>query len=1055
MSIPTFPHIAIRASAGTGKTHRLTNRFIGLLAAHEQPDRILATTFTRKAAGEILERVLQRLAAAALEPRRCERLASDIGDHRLTSDRSLMLVGQLARNLHRLHARTLDSFFARVARSFALELRLPVDWRIVDDTADAALQAEAVQAVLRDEDPRDLITLVRRLLNAKATSSVAKRVRQLVSQLHALYCETDRAAWHRVPRPKRLPDAELADAILDVAQLPVPVGKRKTPSTKWATGRQRNVDDATRGDWDSLLRIGIAAKIAKGDPSFETHPIDDATRAAYAPILRHAAAVLMGRVADSCEASYVLLEKFDAQYRRLQRAARGLRFDDITRSLAAAQAFDYFNDIYFRLDAEVTHLLLDEFQDTSIIQWEVLQPLATEVTSHGDGSRSFFCVGDLKQAIYGWRGGVAEIFDALEDKLPQIAWEPLDESRRSAPPIIDVVNRVFRGLATNPALSGHADAAAAWGTRFAEHRTARTELAGYVSLQFAPAAADPDDQPAATLAFAADRVQQLVRESPGRTIGVLVRKNKAIARLIFELRQRGVAASEEGGNPLTDSPAVTSLLALLTLADSPGDTIARFTVALSPLGPLVGLPRHDDDEAAKRVAARIRHDLLHRGYGAVLWELTKKLSKAEACDERDLERLAQLVELAHRYESNATLRPSRFVAFVEGTAVEDPVPANVRVMTIHKAKGLQFDITVLPDCDGRLLESRPTVVTGRESPTGRITTVCPYIRENLQALLPDDTRRLFTDWSNRSLREELCVLYVALTRAIHAMHLIVAPVQESDRDTQPSFSSVVRAAVATELRLSAEGPAFEHGDRGWHLQNRLATASSTTVTTAPRRGGGAEPVAGPLVAPPRGEQLRTLPRESPSSLEGGKLVNLKERLRLGNSAAMERGSIFHAWFEQIEWLDDGEPNDDLLRRAVLRLGLARDDLDAMIDEFRGMLRRPSIQATLVRPAPAQGNQFEVWRERPFVIRNGDVVLSGKFDRVVVCMSAGRIAQADVIDFKTDAVAAEDCEGVERATQRYAPQLSAYRGAAARLLGLDSQQVGEKLVFVTAGIVKSL
>src|SRR5437867_11981062 len=92
-----FEHTAIRASAGAGKTHRLTSRFIGLLAANELPDRVLATTFTRKAAGEILERILQRLAAAAIDPERCTALGNDIGDSSISPARACELVGKLAR----------------------------------------------------------------------------------------------------------------------------------------------------------------------------------------------------------------------------------------------------------------------------------------------------------------------------------------------------------------------------------------------------------------------------------------------------------------------------------------------------------------------------------------------------------------------------------------------------------------------------------------------------------------------------------------------------------------------------------------------------------------------------------------------------------------------------------------------------------------------------------------------------------------------------------------------------------------------------------------------
>src|SRR5690606_14616117 len=86
---------------------------------------------------------------------------------------------------------------------------------------------------------------------------------------------------------------------------------------------------------------------------------------------------------------------------------------------AGDAAADLLLEIYFRLDARVQHLMLDEFQDTSLDQWAVLDPIASEVAAHVDGfaSRTFFCVGDVKQAIYGWRGGCADLLSGMVDRL--------------------------------------------------------------------------------------------------------------------------------------------------------------------------------------------------------------------------------------------------------------------------------------------------------------------------------------------------------------------------------------------------------------------------------------------------------------------------------------------------------------------------------------------------------------------------------------------------------------------------------------------------------------
>ncbi|MDY7110053.1 MAG: UvrD-helicase domain-containing protein [Planctomycetota bacterium] len=128
-STARFPHLSILASAGAGKTYQLTSRYLALLASGAGPGTILASTFTRLAAGEIRDRVLLRLAQAADDDDQRRALAADIKTARLGQDDVRALLRALTRNLHRLQMRTLDSFFASVVRSFAIELGLPRDCR--------------------------------------------------------------------------------------------------------------------------------------------------------------------------------------------------------------------------------------------------------------------------------------------------------------------------------------------------------------------------------------------------------------------------------------------------------------------------------------------------------------------------------------------------------------------------------------------------------------------------------------------------------------------------------------------------------------------------------------------------------------------------------------------------------------------------------------------------------------------------------------------------------------------------------------------------------------
>ncbi|MGH7136169.1 MAG: 3'-5' exonuclease [Pirellulales bacterium] len=700
---------------------------------------------------------------------------------------------------------------------------------------------------------------------------------------------------------------------------------------------------------------------------------------------------------------------------------------------------------------------------------------------------TFFCVGDAKQAIYGWRGGVAELFDALAADWPDLAQPVLAESRRSAQPIVDTVNRVFESLDTNPVLADRRVAAAEWRRAFERHTTAVRNLAGYVRMVAAPPGVTAAEQKEQTLQFAARQIVRLVRESPGKSVGVLVRNNDAIATIIQALGRDGISASEEGGNPLTDSPPVLIVLSLLTLADHPGDTAARFHVAHSPLGRAVGLNDYENDRQAEHVSLSVRQRLMTRGYGQALYGWSRELAKE--CGPRDANRLRQLVELAYRYEPEATLRTRDFIQYVENQHVEAPSPAAVRVMTIHKSKGLEFDIVVLPQLDVKLCGQPPPVLVGRPDPVAAPDLICRYPNEALRWLLPERVREAFDRYSNRELRESLCVLYVALTRAIHAIHLIVAPSKPREENLPATFAGLLRAALTDGGRLEAETVVYEHGDANWHGGHGAAKIRATALETWPQ-----QPSFAVALAPPPKHRRRGLERESPSARAHAVRADLAGLMSLDDGRAVRRGSVFHAWFEQIEWLDDGEPDDATLLPIAAQLGASELEAREWLTQFRGKLRNRRLSNVLKRStyscaetAPwanraeicadlADGDPtIEVFRERPFAIRLRDTLLNGTFDRLVLVRaeptavsqtSRGSVAvktrarparvaapstvvAAEVLDFKTDAIAPEDPHAIEKLVDRYRPQLSAYREAVTSMFGLAAERVITRLMLIEA------
>jgi ATP-dependent exoDNAse (exonuclease V) beta subunit len=214
------------------------------------------------------------------------------------------------------------------------------------------------------------------------------------------------------------------------------------------------------------------------------------------------------------------------------------------------------------------------------------------------------------------------------------------------------------------------------------------------------------------------------------------------------------------------------------------------------------------------------------------------------------------------------------------------------------------------------------------------------------------------------------------------------------------------------------------------------------------------------------------------------LVDLASQLRLGDTSRLERGTLLHAWFQQIEWLDDARPAEDLLRRIAARPEFRGLDVAKLLAEFYAALEKPAVRAVLshssplppgeapatmlrtvpgypgVRGAPratpaAAHPRWQVFRERPFAVRDSDAILSGQIDRLVLLYDADQLVAADVVDYKTDALAAGDPQAVAARAEIYRPQLEAYRRAVSKLYRLAPERISARLLFIEPGVVWGL
>lgn len=1050
------PHRLLLASAGTGKTFQLTNHFLRLLLSDVRPERVLATTFTRKAAREILDRVLERLADGARGGEAVEALREFTGVDGLTAERCAALLGRVTRGIDRVQVRTIDAFFVQLARLFAMDLELPPEWSIVDDREDLELRAEAIQDALSDGGTAEQLELLRGLQGGDATSRVLTQVLRDLGDGRDVFLESRAEAWARLDTVGELGPDALDASLADLARAELPVTRSTGEPNKNFAKARAALEEAVRDEhWSKVLDAGFGKAVITGATKYSRVEIPDDLLAAVEPLVGHAAARLVEELNQRNAALYRLLERFETHYEARKRARGGYRFEDLPLALAGRPGDprpleERGLDVWFRLDARVDHLLLDEFQDTAPLQWRILEPLAAEILADGTGERSFFCVGDVKQSIYGWRKAEPRLLAGLADRYPVLQPEELARSWRSSRVVLDTVNRVFGDVGRNEVFAGderdvQREAAVEWQRGYPTHEAA-LDVPGAACLFVAdePDAERGESKDDVVLRRCVERVAALHAEAPDASVGVLLRRNRDIPRLIHALRDRGVRASGEGGNPLTDAESVLAFLSLLAVADHPDDTAAAFHLATTPLGEATGLAPDADEAARRDFSRRQRARVAALGLGGVAEELAGTVNADARWSDWDRRRFAQLVDLAYAFEDRATLRPTDFAEHVRRETVEAPGDASVRVMTIHASKGLEFDAVVLPELQVPLVGQRDRLLSRRQDPYGEIDLVSNAPTQSL-ALAGGGLLDLYDGATRSAVTEALCVLYVALTRAARRLELIVPAFDAEKGPGLDGAGLVVSALVEPDAEVGADGLLWSHpeGDADWARGCGAEERAPSAREAAPAF----------RLAPTTGP--RSSPTRSPSATEGGGTRRAGDLLRGGRGAAV--GTIAHRALEGFTWIEDGVPGEDRVRAIASREGadqrladraaqIVRDGLAA--GEVRELLTRASFDA-------GPGDEVRVRTEHAFslFLPNADGVeelWSGSIDRLVVVEQGGAPTRAEVVDYKTDAV--ERGADLDAAVAFYRPQLESYRRVAAAQLGIGEDAVTCKLAFLVPGVV---
>ncbi|NJK92681.1 MAG: UvrD-helicase domain-containing protein, partial [Blastochloris sp.] len=778
-------HSLITASAGSGKTWRLSNRILQLILQGEPPESIVALTFTRKAAGEFFETVLGRLARAAADLEAARELCRALQMAERKPEDFLPPLRALASSLHRLQLTTIDSFFYRIAAAFPLELGLGGHFSLLDNhSADQARQ-EALSQVLYSgssgaRDRQAFLESFRQATWGRESKQLGRSLKNYLENYYELFRESgDAADWTRQAYPEWLQphhigeDPEQLISRIDEKLLTLDLKPKQLET--WEKSKHAlahwlphlKLESPASRVWDNLLGAWTTESPELNSFNLggsKIHPDAELSQLFRALIL-HWRNLSLSHALRQTKGIASILQAYDQAYERRIRSQGRLVFADLPLLLDPNQtASPEREHLEFRLDSKFKHWLLDEFQDTSRAQWRVLANLIDEVLQDNSRTRSFFCVGDVKQSLYGWRGGDHRLFDELRARYaPVLSTESLTETHRCSLSVVDWVNQTLgqTDLIQQILPLGGPE----WARHWAPHRSARKTkgLACYLELpseKTKKQEAEDEEQEETDLQALLQLLQKIQPLTRGLSCAVLVYSNKKARQIAEYLRREGKlpVVLEGTVEPGRDNLYGLAIIAWAQALAHPTDTLSEGWLRASPLKSWLEMLGQD-----WRLHCWDR--LAGEGFLFAVETILTHLQEAHSPDLFHEQRARILRQATRKFDQSGSRDPDVFVQFLKSYQLRSAeTPGAIQVMTIHKSKGLGFDLVILMELVRRqhhINQRRNAPLCGRNA-EGRLDWICEMPNQALLRTLPEAEAFLNNDEALNAY-ENLCLLYVAMT----------------------------------------------------------------------------------------------------------------------------------------------------------------------------------------------------------------------------------------------------------------------------------------------------
>lgn len=696
------PYLALHASAGSGKTYALSVRYISLLFLGAQPEKILTLTFTKKAAGEMKARIFDTIKNLEYK-NELDDIADQVGVSkeeilkRKEEIFSLFLQGEL-------YISTIDSFFTSILRKFSLNIGVMPDFKVDESILDHSFLEKFLRRCIQDKKYDSLIKLA---LNEE------KKLSNVFELLNSFYYKEGEFDVSIFPKAQYQNPSRVVEAFQSLRAVLESIG---------ATARVIKLFD--KEDISDIITHSILEKESLSEHSWFKKCVNNEVEEKFIKLKEEI------RVFEDAREKYILGELgelyslYTTTIRVLNKELSTLSFSDVSVLIYKLLQNEISKEfLYFRLDSKIEHMLIDEYQDTSVLQYKILEPLMSEIVAGVGISdfKSLFFVGDTKQSIYRFRGGSKELFEYSVQNFG-VKRDILDTNYRSTKNVVEFVNETFSKL-----IKGY------------EPQKVNSKKTGFVHVSIS----DEIDEE-----LIANVKKLLSRGVAFKDIAILVHENKESLYLkeLLEERIKNIKVQIGASIKLRNVPLISAIFDLLKYA--------YFKDKLYLQNFLVAIGKDFRDEVD------ISFLKLHLPPVKLIELIVQRFEIFE--DDQDI---ITLLEISGRYSDIESFL-FECDSFSEDAKSEDN--NGVKILTIHKSKGLEFEHVFVLD---RLKSSKG----------GGGSFIYEYDDINLVALYQRVAKREFLDNSYKRAKEKeeqlsyedkLNMYYVAFTRAESSLFLL-------------------------------------------------------------------------------------------------------------------------------------------------------------------------------------------------------------------------------------------------------------------------------------------